>query len=529
MTMLLSPNWTSFGVPIENSSASLMNILFVLYRDFVANSANPLVLYARELHLSGHECAVAVPENLETVSQHENVAFRPVLYSDVLSSPASVFPDGRPADVVHACTPREVVRKFVTSYMAKQPTALVIYLEDNEGWISTRALDFTDATLYQQTERAISERLPDALSHPFRYDSFVGLADAAAVVQDKLRAFVPPWVHCTTVIVGADIEVFSPRPPSPSLRNRYGISENEKVIVYHGSLNQFNRPAIQSLCTAVGLIRQRGVPCRLLRTGEGPLDFLGELPRNTALAISDLGLLPRNALPDVLALADVFVQPGKPDPFEDLRLPGKIGEFLAMGRPVIMPNTNIAGLFKDGVDAVVLQTGNPDEIASRCIELFSDPKRAAEIGRAGRLMAERYFDARVQAHLLEDTYMAALKVFDPVIARDVWNASAGNGPVALLLSRRLKLLAERNGMGMDANMLREHARYIELVQQRVSGLEARLTEWDQEIVTLKQEIAMLRQPLVESPRIPSSRWRFVSDHVKATLNRLKARVRHLPG
>ena len=506
-----------------------MNILFVLYRDFIANSANPLVLYARELHLSGHDCAVAVPENLETVSQHENVAFRPVLYSDALNAPASVFPDGRPADVIHACTPREVVRKFVTSYMGKQPTAFVIYLEDNEGWISTRGLDLTETTLYQQTEQAISERLSDSLSHPFRYQSFVGLADAAVVVQDKLRAFVPPWVYCTTVIVGVDVELFSPRPPSPSLRAHYGLTDHEKVIVYHGSLNQFNRPALESLCTAVGLIRQRGIPCRLLRTGAYPLDFLGELPSDTALAISDLGLLPRNALPDLLALADVFVQPGKPDPFEDLRLPGKIGEFLAMGRPVIMPNTNIAGLFKDGVDAILLQTGDPEEIATRCVELFSDPQRAAEIGQAGRLMAERYFDARVQAHLLEDTYKEALRVFDAVIARDVWKASDGNVSVTFQLSRRLKLLAERKGEGegMDANMLREHARNIELAQQRLSGLEASLRERAQDIATLKQESAMLRQALAESNKIPSSRWRFASDHVKATLNRLKARVRHL--
>jgi len=47
-----------------------MNILFVLYGDFSINSANPLVLYARELHLAGHSIAVAVPLNPETVSQH---------------------------------------------------------------------------------------------------------------------------------------------------------------------------------------------------------------------------------------------------------------------------------------------------------------------------------------------------------------------------------------------------------------------------------------------------------------------------
>ena len=186
-----------------------MNILFVLYGDFRRNSANPLVLYARELHLSGHHCAVAVPSGLDTLSQHENVTFRPVLYDDVLNAPASVFPDGRPADVIHACTPREVVRRFVVSYMAKQPTPLVIYLEDNEAWISTRVLGLNEETLNQLTEREISQKLPSSVVHPFRYENFIGLADAVAVIQDKLAVMVPPWVHCETVMIGVDVEFFS--------------------------------------------------------------------------------------------------------------------------------------------------------------------------------------------------------------------------------------------------------------------------------------------------------------------------------
>ena len=89
---------------------------------------------------SGHACAVAVPSGLETVSHHKDPAFRPILYQDVLTAPKNVFRDGRPADVIHACTPREVVRKFVTDYLATQPTPLVIFLEDNEQWIALKAL-----------------------------------------------------------------------------------------------------------------------------------------------------------------------------------------------------------------------------------------------------------------------------------------------------------------------------------------------------------------------------------------------------
>ncbi len=476
-----------------------MNILFVLYGDFTSNSADPLVLYARELHLAGHSCAVAVPSRPETVSQHENPAFRPILYGDVLAGPESVFPDGRPADVIHACTPREVVRRFVMAYLAKQPTPLVIYLEDNESWVSMRALGFDETTLVRHTEREISDRLPDALAHPFYYDSFIGLADAVAVIQDKLRIKVPPWVHCETVMIGVDVKLFTPRPPDRSLRTKYGVAENEKLIVYHGGMNGFTRPSMETLCRAVGLIKQQGYPCRLLRTGPFALDFLGQLSLDTASSISDLGMLPKHELPDLLALADVFVQPGWIDAFEDLRLPGKVPEFLAMGRPVVLPNVNIAHLFTDGMDAVLLQTGSAEEIAAKCITLFADPPQANMIGRAGRLIAEKYFDVQSQARRLEEVYKAACNIFNPAIATEVWRQTDENTPVTFLLARKLRLLADLCGTkcGFEGAMLREHARYIEFMLQRVRGLEAAVSERDSQILYLKQQMSERDRQIVE--------------------------------
>jgi glycosyltransferase involved in cell wall biosynthesis len=472
-----------------------VNILFVLYGDFSSNSANPLVLYARELHLSGHSCAVAVPSRLETVDQHQSRAFRPVLFSDALAAPGSVFPDGRPADVIHACTPREVVRRFVMSYLATQPIALVMYLEDNELWISTRALGFDETTLVQHTGREISDRLPDALAHPFYYDSFIGLADAVAVIQDKLRIKVPPWVHCATVMIGVDLEFFYPRRPDPSLRTKYGVAGKDKVLVYHGGMNEFNRPSIETLCRAVGLINQQGYPCRLLRTGPVTLDFLGQLPDKTVSAICDLGVLPRQELPDLLALADVFVQPGQIDPFEDLRLPGKVPEFLAMGRPVVMPDVNIAHLFTEGLDAVLLRTGSAEEIAQKCIGLFSNPQHACEIGRAGRRLAEKYFDVRAQTSLLEDVYKTACRNFNRAMASEIWRATGEKTPVALLLARKLRLLADSGSAESEfgtCDILREHARYIERMQQRVGGLEAAIAERDFR-ATAAQMLSLQRQ------------------------------------
>lgn len=479
-----------------------MNILFVLYGDFGSNTANPLALYARELRSRGHHCAIAVPSNLDSIDQHDNPAFLPVLYADVLASPGSVFPNGRVADVIHACTPREIVRHFVTSYMAKQPTPLVIYLEDNESWISTRWMGLTEDTLTRLSEDAIADRLPDALSHPLRYGSFIGLADAAAVIQDKLKVEVPPWVHCETVMIGVDVELFSPRPPSPLLRKRYNLADHERVIVYHGGLDSFKTSAIEALCKAVGIVNRQGIACRLLRTGPQPLAFLKQFPEQSASAISDLGVLPKHELPDLLALAEVFVQPGFIDAFEDLRLPGKVPEFLAMGRPVIMPDANIATLFRDGVDAVLLRSGSPDEIAEKCIDLFSDPIRANAIGRAGRDLAEKYFDARIQAGCLEAVYTAVCSHFDPELASQVWRNTGQDPHVNMLLARKLRLISERKAehSALDARqLLKTHVNFIESTWRRLHSLESvaygrecQIAEQGNRIAELDHAVAVYR-------------------------------------
>ena len=486
-----------------------MNILFVLYGDLTSNSANPLALYAREFAAQGHSCTVAIPDNLESIREHANPAFRPVLYSDALNNPDSVFPDGRPADVVHAWTPRENVRRFVTSYMAQRPTPLVVYLEDHEFWISAHAMGLDEVTMLHQTEQSIVARLPGALSHPFRYDRFIGMADVAVVIQEKLNVMVPPWVNCETVMPGVDLDFFSPRAADHVLRRRYGIAENERVIVYPGGVNGFTRPGIETLCRAVGLINRLGYPCKLLRTGPFALDFLDALPQEARDSIVDLGVVPREDLPDLLALADLFVQPGKIDPFEDLRLPGKLPELMAMGRPVVTPNVNIAHLCRDGVNAVLTHTGSAQEMAEKCIALFSDPQQAERMGMAGRQFAEKHFDIKSQAVRMAGAYKIACTNFDASMAAAVWQSPVENDSVDLLLSRKLGLLADSFDSHMPGiampGMLRHHAQYIETKNARVNSLESVLSERDAQIANLSQsvvegcaQIANLSQSVVES-------------------------------
>ena len=468
-----------------------MNILFVMYGDFTSNSANLLVLYTRELHKMGHHCAVAVPYNTESIIQHGPVHFQAFLYEQVLSNPVAIFDNKQPADVMHAWTPREIVREFVVAYMTQIPTPLVIFQEDNEAWLAQQVLGNSAREISRLTGNEISQKLSNGFSHPFHLDAFLGLADAVITIQDKLKTTVPPWVYTNTVMVGIDTNFFTPRPPDASLKRTYHIADNEKIIVFHGGINGFTKPGIKSLCEAIGLINQSGYPCRLLRSGPYPLDFLDQLSPEVTQFISDLGILPKSELPRLLSLADIFVQPGKVDPFEDLRLPCKVPEFLAMGRPLLMPKANIEYLLTNNKNVIFLEYGTAEEISNQCIALFNDPHKANSIGKASRLAAEKYFDVRVQAPILEKVYDKARARYYPAYAQ-MWQDPKMHSNFPIMLANKLRHLCEKtsdNKFDFDCNVseiLEQFSGYIEKTEERAYEMQERIQPMQDRIQSIKK-------------------------------------------
>ena len=95
----------------------------------------------------------------------------------------------------------------------------------------------------------------------------------------------------------------------------------------------------------------------------------------------ELGSVGWREIPGYLALADAFVQPGAADDFNRYRLPSKLPEFLAMGRPVVLPDCNIGHDLVDGRSALLLSEGDGLEIAARVEQLLDDPELPRSAGR----------------------------------------------------------------------------------------------------------------------------------------------------
>ena len=456
-----------------------MNILFILYGDLTTNTANPISLFADQLTNFGHECVIAIPSSNDAMSMARRSSFSIIFFDEILRLQGKIFSGDQRADVIHLCTPRIIVGRFIQQYQAVYPTPMVIYLEDNEGWITRDYLAMNEDEIFSLSDSKLEELVPKALSHPFEYPYLISLADLAILIQDKLRFEIPAYMPFRVIPWGVNQDIFHPGVlPSEKWRKHFLIQRDTKIIVYHGGLNGFTRPAIMDLCKAIGIINQQGISCKLIRTGINPINFWDELDSNSSDYILEAGVIERSELPAMLALADLYVQPGRINPFEDLRLPSKLPEFLSMGKPIILPNVNIASLFEDGSDALLLKTGDPNEIAKSCINVCQNHDLAQQLGINARIFAQKHFNLEEQTLKLVSAYRDAMVVFDAEVTQAVWKRvnDVGFAGGALL---KAELLLTQSPLKC-ADMFNQVAIWEKNSNRRINALSSRIEYLDRE-------------------------------------------------
>lgn len=389
----------------------MLNILFVLYNTFIANSAIHIHHFANALCERGHECMVAAPEHKETAQQYLSgqMFYSPVTYAETLA-PHVQFSNGRGPDIIHVWTPREVVRQQWAQLKKTYPSSrLIIHLEDHEEVLLEKHLNMSIAKLQSLRGWYRRRRIPESLIHPVRYKTFLHEADGMTFIIESLREFVPQHTPSLLLWPIIEIEKFSMRPQYSALRQELGIKADELVMTYTGNVHLANADEVKSLYLAVASANQEGIPARLVRTGTNCCDFLGEDQERLQQYVVELGFLPGEKIPPLLAIADLLVQPGKADRFNDYRLPSKIPEFLATGKPVVVPQANIGRLLKDQEEAFLLKRGDAAEIVCAIKTIRQNKELARTLSKGARAFAVRHFDKVRIVQELEMFYESIIK------------------------------------------------------------------------------------------------------------------------
>jgi UDP-glucose 4-epimerase len=418
-----------------------LNVLFILYGSFASNSALHVAALANELSLAGHRCIVAVPHDLETMAHHEAACFRGISHAE--AEAGVVFADGRSADIIHAWTTRENVRQLAEKVRDASGGKLIVHLEDNEQQILALTLQRSAAELDSLPKNELDRLVPEDLSHPQRSRQMLAEADGVTVITDKLHEFIPGGRTSLTLTPAADARYFYPRPRPMEFRQALGLSVDTTVLFYHGNAHASNAAEMRELYAAVLRLNRDGHSTILLRTGLDRVDFIGSLASEVSPYVISLGqILHHRHLPPLMALADIFVQPGRTDAFNDYRFPSKLPEFFAIGRPVILPRTNLGAALRHGIDAYVLDQADAAGIAGAVRELRTDRKLYDQLALGATAYAAGHFSWRNSAEQLATFYRSMGEAVArplPIPKSQRILVTGGRGRLASLIADHLRL------------------------------------------------------------------------------------------
>jgi len=376
------------------------NILFVLYHDFSANSAVHVHNFANHLASSGHGVAVAIPKGEDTGSALGEQRYSVFAFPEVDGNWSRVFSDGLPPGVLHAWTPRENVRLFCEKIRGLCAPLLFIHLEDNEE----RILEVNLGRSFDEIARSKTVKLPGNLAHPRNYRRFIAEADGVTLIMDRLEKFVPPGVPKLILWPGADRHIFFPREKDEAFLASLGVPAENIVLCYTGNVHSANAKEVRSLYLAAAILQREGIPATLLRAGKDYCTFLGP-DESWARAISvDLGYVKHVDIPRVLALADFLIQPGANDAFNEYRLPAKLPEFFAMGRPVLLPLTNVGRFVRHAQDAWVTPKLDALGIVNALKELRAGAELLERLSAGALAFCDEHFDWSRNTASLERFY-----------------------------------------------------------------------------------------------------------------------------
>ena len=364
-----------------------MRLVIVYFGPFHVNSAIQAFHFGTDLTEAGWTVTLAGAGDPEEIRRVGDPSFACVTYGEL----PQVLEECRRAPeptVVFAWTPRENVRRATQEFAGRLGAPYVIHLEDNERYLfevaTGRSVDATRRLPLGEQDRVA----PPYLIHPAHWEDFMRGAAGVTVITEELNEFNLGGLPHHVARPGIDAERFRPDLKPPLTRETLGIAPDEFVLVYHGTAHYANQHEMLSLYLAVKLLQRRGRKVRLVRLGE--TELAGVDPRAFGAlrdGVIELGPVGWREIPGYLALADAFVQPGEPDDFNRYRLPSKLPEFLAMGRPVVLPDCNIGHDLTEGESALLLHEGDALEIAGRVEELIDDAGLRARLAEGARRFA----------------------------------------------------------------------------------------------------------------------------------------------
>lgn len=152
--------------------------------------------------------------------------------------------------------------------------------------------------------------------------------------------------------------------------------------------------------------------------GPGSRDSLGLIltgaqhgldPARFPFRIVQPGTVSRDDLNRHLCAANVALMPLRDHVANRARFPGKVGDYLAAGLPVVMNRVGDVARILGEQDLGVFCECAPEAFARQLLDLRANPSRSSELGRKGRAFAEGQFNWQIESARLLSVYENLLR------------------------------------------------------------------------------------------------------------------------
>jgi len=188
-----------------------------------------------------------------------------------------------------------------------------------------------------------------------------------------------------------------------ALRSLLGVGPATPIIGTVCSLRP--QKAVDVLLAAAAMLIAEGSDLRLVIVGEGPERT--RLERSTeemglAATVEFLGSRTHEELPDILDAIDIAVSSSS---FEGMPL--AIIEWMAAGKAIVATNVGgVPALIEDGVNGLLVNPGDPRQLAEAIARLLRDPQLRTALGTRAACRQRHTFDLRHMVQSLESLYEA---------------------------------------------------------------------------------------------------------------------------
>jgi D-inositol-3-phosphate glycosyltransferase len=229
------------------------------------------------------------------------------------------------------------------------------------------------------------------------------IASTPDEADDLVRSYKANPEHVYVVAPGIDLNTFQPL-DRVEARRKIGYDPGP-LLLFVGRLERLK--GVDIAIKALALLRDRAhEDLRLIVLGEDVRDGEeSEKERLKAVAsslgvrdrVDFLGSVAHHELPYFYAAADALVMPSYSESFGLVAL-----EAQACGRPVVASGVSgLRSVVRDEVSGYLIDDHDPAIYADRIGRLLADPELAQQMGRRGRLLAQRFSWTRTADRLEE--------------------------------------------------------------------------------------------------------------------------------